>query len=112
MWKHSFTEAATETTRTPWLAAGRNKPAEQLAEKAAEVGRNDMGGRRGVFGNTTPKMTPRGSRDRTRAADVGGGAFFGKPQERKFGRESRKLEPARELTGRIPRKDRTNRPRL
>jgi len=112
MWRHSFTEAATETTRTPWLAAGCNKPAEQLAEKAAEVGRNDTGGRCGVCGNTTPKTTPRGSRDRTRAVDVSGGAFFGKPQERKFGRESRRSEPARGMTGRIHRKDRTNRPRL
>jgi len=32
MWKHRAREAALERTRTPWLAAGCNKPVEQLAE--------------------------------------------------------------------------------
>ena len=92
MWKHSFTEAATETTRTP-AGCRAQQTCRQLAE-SRQVGERH-GRKAPVFGNTTPKMTPRGSRDRTRAADVGGGAFFGKPQERKFGRESRQSEPAR-----------------
>jgi hypothetical protein len=33
-----------ETCRTPWLVAGRNKPAALCTEKAVEVVRNHVGG--------------------------------------------------------------------
>jgi hypothetical protein len=39
---------------------------------------------------TTPLSGGEG-RDRTHGAYVGGGAFFGKPQERKFGGKNRNI---------------------
>ncbi len=47
-----------------------------------------MGGRCLVLGSTRPKgaLLRKNDWDRTRIVNVSGGAIFGKPQERKFGR--------------------------
>jgi len=51
-WKR---EAGQETTRTPWLEAGRNKPAGFREEQTVGVGKNDKGGRCSVCGSIEPK---------------------------------------------------------
>jgi hypothetical protein len=78
--------AEPETWRTPWSAAGRNRPARPCAEQAVEAGRNGRDGTSPGAGSPGPKATPpaRGwkRREWTRKADVDGGAIFGQPQER------------------------------
>jgi len=49
-----------KTGRTPWLAAGCNKPAKLCMEKTVEVGRNDKDGTCSGRGNPEPRATGSG----------------------------------------------------
>jgi hypothetical protein len=86
-WKHGLREATSETARTPWPKAGRNKPARSIAEQTVKAGKNGKGGRCSTLGSVEPKLTLlRESDAGPDAIDInGGGAIFGKPHERKFG---------------------------
>jgi hypothetical protein len=81
-----------ETWRTPWSAAGCNKPATGPAEQTAEAGRNGKGGTSSKGGNFEPKVvpeswdarTPRGSsqQEALRSQDIiGSGRWAGMSTE-------------------------------
>jgi hypothetical protein len=68
-----------ETWRTPWSAAGRNKPASRRAEQAVEVGQNDKDGTTTSPGRRVAKAELRSRREWTRDGHVDGGAILDNP---------------------------------
>ena len=64
-----------ETKRTPWSAAGRNKPAKLCVEQTVEVGKNDKNGTAFEVGTSGPTSVGR----RDTQGDVDGGESLKTP---------------------------------